>query len=57
MVIRSKPRKRVVKPTPVETKETIKPEVKKIIKPIETLPVEEEKVEIEFEDENKVEEL
>ena len=57
MVIHSKPRKRVVKSTPVETKETIKPEVKKIIKPIETLPVEEEKVEIEFEDENEVEEL
>lgn len=54
MVIHSKPRKRVVKSTPVET---IKPEVKKIIKPIETLPIEEEKVEIEFEDENEVEEL
>ena len=57
MVIRSKPRKRVVKPTSVETKEVIQPEAEKNIKPIETLPVEEEKVEIEFEDENEVEEL
>ena len=57
MVIRSKPRKRVAKPTPVETKKVIKPEVKKNIKPIEALPTEEEKVEIEFKDENEVEEL